>query len=120
MVLQLLPFGRWRTEERPPGKDQVVPLQVFLPVDQEILLLRPHAGDHPLRLCIPEQPHDTQRLLADGLHGAKQRRLLIQRLALVRTERGRDAQDHARGVLLQKGRGGHIPCGIAPRLKGCP
>ena len=39
MVVQLLSLGRHSAEQRASGIDQIFALQIFLPVDQEILLL---------------------------------------------------------------------------------
>ena len=119
MILQLLSLGGGRAEQRTAGEDQVGSLQIFLTVNQEILLLRSDGGRHLGRLRIAEQPYNTERLLAHRLHGTKQRRLLIQRLSRIGAECRRDTEDHARRILLQKCRRCDIPGGIASRLEGC-
>ena len=119
MILQLLSLGSRRAEQRTAGEDQVGSFQIFLTVNQEILLLRSDGGRHLGRLRIAEQPYNTKRLLAHRLHGTKQRRLLIQRLSRIGAECRRDTEDHARRILLQKCRRCDIPGGIASRLEGC-
>ena len=112
LILQFLSLGRGRAEERPSGVDEVTALEVALAVDDEILLLRADGDQHALGILIAEQAQDAHRLLGKRLHGAKQRRFVVQRLAVVGNEHRRDAQDGAAGHLLDKGRGGHIPSGI--------
>ena len=65
---------------------------------------------------VPEQPQHPHGLLVDGLHGAQQRGLLIQRLAAVGAERCRDAQRPA----LEEGVRGRVPRGVAPCLERGP
>ena len=63
---------------------------------------------------VPEKLQNAHTLAVDGLHGAQQRRLLIQRLAAVGAERRGDAERPA----LEEGVGGRVPGGVAPRLEG--
>ena len=120
MILQLLTLGGRGSEQGASGKDQVLPLQIALPIHQKILLLRPHAGHHLGGLLIAEETHDPQRLLAQCLHGTKKRCLLIQSLPCIRAERRRNAENHPRGVLLQKRRGGDVPGRVPSCLEGSP
>ena len=92
MVLQLLPLGGLCAEQGPAAHSQVLPLLIEGLVNQEILLLRPHLGSDPLRLCVAEEPEDPDRLAADLVHGPQQRRLLVQGFAGVGAEDGGDAQ----------------------------
>ena len=119
MVIHLLTLRRGSTEQRPPCEDNVLSLERFLCIYQKILLLRPYRGENLLRLSVSEKTHDTDRLTAQRLHGAQQRGLFIQCLACIRTERRGNTEGRARRRLLDKCRGGNVPCGISPCLKGC-
>ena len=116
MVLQLLPPGGLCAEQGPAAHSQVLPLLIEGLVNQKILLLRPYLGSDPLRLCVAEEPEDADRLAADLVHGPQKRRLLVQGFAGVGAEDGGDAQ----AALLDEGKGGGIPGGVAPGLKGGP
>ena len=120
VIVQLLALGRHGAKEGPAGKNQILALQIFLPIHQEILLLRAHGGGHPVGGRVPEQAQQAQSLLIDRLHGTQKRRLLIQSLALVRAEGRRDIEDRPGAVraLLYKGRRGAVPGRIASGLKG--
>ena len=120
VILHLLPFRSRRPEQGPAREHQVLSLQVQIFIDKEILLLRADGSGHLCRGRIAEQSHDTQRLTAQHLHGAQQRRLLIQRVSRVGAECGGDAEDRTAGGLLQKRRGSDIPRRVASRLEGRP
>ena len=92
LVFQLLALGRLGAEERAAGEDQVQALVEELLVDQEVFLLRADRGRHFGRGRVAEQPQDAQRLRGQRVHRAQQRRFLVQRLAGVGEERGRNAQ----------------------------
>ena len=81
MVVHLLALGRHRAEQRTAGIDQILSLEIFLLIHQEILLLRPYGRDHPLYGRVSKQMEDPHRLLVDG----------FQRLAPVGAERRGDA-----------------------------
>jgi hypothetical protein len=68
VVLQLLPFGRLRAEERALAGQQVGPLIEELTVHQEVFLLRPHRGD------------DSGDSLVGAEHFENPKRLLGERL----------------------------------------
>ena len=86
VVVQLLALGRRSAEQRPAGVDQVFSLLVVFEIDQEILLLRAHIGDYPLRGGVPEKPEDPEGLGVQSLHGAEKRGLFVQGLAAVGAE----------------------------------
>ena len=113
VILELLALGRHRAEERAAGQDQIRALLVILLVDEEVFLLRAdgrrHAGD-----VLAKELQDSACLLADGLHRAQQRGLLVENLAGVGAERRRDAER----IILDEGVAGRIPGGVAARLKG--
>ena len=117
VILHLLPFGRHGAEKRAPGEDEVFSLQIGFAIDDEIFLLRADGGRHALGQIIAEEPADAHGLTADGLHRAKQRRFLVERLAVVAAERRGDAQRLRIAVVVDKRRAGDIPDGIAARLK---
>ena len=112
VILQLLALGRHRAEERAAGQDQVRALLVVLLIDEEVLLFRADGGGHAGDLLAKELQH-AAGFLADGLHGAQQRGLLVQDLAGVGAERRGDAQR----VVLDERIAGRIPGGVASGLK---
>ena len=113
MVVQFLPLGRFSAEQGPAGVDQVMALFVHGTIHQKILLLRTDRGSDPLYILVTKQLQHTKRLLVQRLHGAKQRCLLVQRLAAVRTK----CRGDTKGLSLDEGIAGRVPCGIASSLK---
>ena len=118
VVVHLLSLGGRRTIQRSACEENILSLQCLLGVDQKVFLLRAHGRDHLGCVCIAEQSNDTDCLLAQCLHGAKQGCLLVQCFSCVGTEGGGNAKGRAGSGLLDKGWGGDIPGGIASRLKG--
>ena len=116
VVLQLLALGGLGPEEGPAGEAQVPALLPQLGIHQEILLFRARSGAYPLYLRVSKQAQNAQRLSVQRLHGAQQRRLLVQRLTIVAAEGGGNAQC----PVLDKRVGGGVPRGVAPCLKGGP
>ena len=114
MIFHLLTLRAHCAEQGAAGEDQVLALVVILLVNQEVFLLRTYGGGNALDI-LAEQLHHAACLLADRVHGAQQRGLLIQRFTGIRTECSRDVQ----GAVLDKGIGARIPCGIAACLEGC-
>ena len=49
MVLELLPLGRQRAEQRAPGAEQIGTREIEVPIDEEILLLGAGVRDHDRR-----------------------------------------------------------------------
>ena len=121
VIIELLALRRHDAEEGTPRIDEVLPLQILVPVDQEVLLLCTDGWLHRLRCRVTEQTENTQCLFIDRLHGSKQRGLRIQCLTTEGTEGGRNAKcyDFAMLALATKeGRAGAVPDGVASRLKG--
>ena len=69
VVIQLLAFRRHGAKQRPARKYQVFSLQVFLPVDDEILLLCAHRRCYPPGGGVAKQTDQPQGLFVDGFHG---------------------------------------------------
>ena len=113
MIVQLLPLGRLRAEERAAAELQILALFIERLIDQEIFLLRADLRRDALRLVVAEQAENAQRLAADGLHGAQQGRLLVERVAAVGAEDRRDAET----AVLDKREGRRIPGAVAARFK---
>ena len=113
MVVQLLPLRRLRAEERAARVEQVLALIVKRLVDEEIFLLRADRRAHSPDGGVAEELQNAQALLVDGLHGAQQRGFLVERLAAVGTERGRDIEH----MILDEREGRRVPCGVASGLK---
>ena len=116
VVVQLLTAGRLGTEEGAAGHPQVLPLVVHLLIHQEVLLLRADTGRDLAGLRVSEQPQDPDGLAAHIFHGPQQGGLFVQGVASVGAEDGGDAE----GALLDKGKGGGVPSGVATGLKGGP
>ncbi len=119
LILQLLPLGGGRAEERAAGVNQVLaPLDKAL-VHQEILLFAAHAGHHLVDVLMAQKLHHPGALPADGLHGAQQRRFLVQRLPREGAEGCGDAKGaHPGAGVPQEGRARAVPGGIAAGLEG--
>ena len=62
VILQLLPLGRLRPEERAPGVDQILAFEIHVPVYEEVFLLRADVRHDTLHLVIPKQVQHAQRL----------------------------------------------------------
>ena len=91
--------------------DQILAGLVFLFLDKEVLLLRADRGRDIVNV-LAKQFQDAHRLVGQGVHGAQQRGLFVQRLAGVADKRGGDAQY----VILYKGIAGGVPGGVAAGL----
>ena len=113
VLLELLALDRLAAEERASAVDEVGPLLVVLLLDEEVLLLRADRGEDALGLAAEELEH-ALRLLLEGHLRAQERRLLVERLAVVGDERRGDAQD----LVLDEGRARGVPGGVAARLEG--
>ena len=118
MVVELVALGRLGAEQRASGRQQVGALEVVLLVDQEVLLLGAHGGEHPPRVLDAEQLQRADRRAGERVHRAQQRDLVVERLARPGGERGGDAQQRAVGVLQQERGRGRVPGGVAARLEG--
>ena len=114
MVVELLALGRLRAEECAAAELQILALFIERLVDQEILLLRADLRRHAVGLLVAEQAQDAYGLAADCLHGAQQRRFLVQRVAAVGAEDRRDAET----AVLDEREGRRIPGAVASGLKG--
>ena len=114
VILHLLPLGSGRTEQSAAAVDEILSLLKILPVDQEILLFSSHRGGDTGGGSITEQTEYTQRLHTDGVHGAAQGGLGVQRLTGVGAEGGGDVQ----GAVLNEGVGGGIPGRVTACFKG--
>ena len=114
VILHLLPLRRVRSEKRSAAEQQVLSLKEKLLVDQEVLLLGADGRGDPGHVLLAHQLQKLHGLCAQRLHGAEQRRLLIQCLSAVRQESCGNVQ---RTVLDERGRG-RIPRGVPAGLKG--
>ena len=114
MILHFLSFRRGRSQQSPSAEKKVFPLLIHILVDEEIFLLGSDRRRDPRDILLADQMKDFDGLFAQGFHGAKKRRLLIQRLAAIGNERRRNIQR----AILDKSRRGRVPCGIAAGLEG--
>ena len=109
VLVELLALGGRRAEEGAAGEDEVRAGGVVVELDQEVLLLGAHGGNHLRDIVDAEAGKDALGLVADGLHGAQQRGLLVEGLAGVGDEGGGDAQD----LVLDESVGGGVPSRVA-------
>ena len=115
MVVQLLALRRHGSEQCSSRVYKVRTLFEHLPVDQEVFLLRSDAG--PDVLHIPaEQLQDSLCLAVQRLHGAKERRFLIQRVPCV----GAECRGDAQCMVFNERIGCGIPGGVASCFKCRP
>ena len=117
VVLKLLVLRRGRAEHGAAGLHEVGALVVEVLVDQEVLLFGAE-GDLHIRLFLAEVLHQPFHRGRKRLHRAQQRGLLVERLAGVAAEGGRDAQGRAVAVPLDESRAGRVPRGVAARFEG--
>ena len=113
MVFHLLPLRRRRAKQRASGIDQIFALFIVFFVYQEIFLLAADGRAQGMHIFVAKQFQDAQALAVDGLHAAQQRRLLVQRVAGIRTECRRDAEH----IVLDKRIRSRVPGRIAAGLK---
>ena len=114
VVVKLLTFGRLCTEQCAAGVLEVRTLLIHLCRNQEIFLLGTDGGDDTFCRFIAEKTQNSESLLAEDLHGAKQRSLLVQRMSAVGAECRGDAERPA----FDEGVGGRIPGRVSSRLEG--
>ena len=117
MVLELLVLRGRRAEERTARHHQVGTLQVERLVDKKVLLLG-SKRNRDLLVTLAEAMHQTLRRCGERLHRTEERRLLVERLARIGAEGGRDAQGRAVAVALDERGRGRIPRRVAARLEG--
>ena len=99
VILHLLSLRCRCADEGTAGEHEVLTLGVEVLIDQEVLLLGADGGVDAGNLLLTEDVEQLRRRLAQGLHGAEQRGLLIEGLAGVRAECGRDVE----GAVLDEG-----------------
>ena len=71
VVIHLLSLGGGSTEQGSSGENNIFTLQSLGRIYQEIFLLRANGRQYFGSFCIAEQADDTDRLLAQSLHGTK-------------------------------------------------
>ena len=117
MVFHLLVLCRSCTEQCAAGLVQVRALQVETLVDEEVFLFCAE-GDGDLLLGHAEHTHEAVGGLLQGLNGAEQRSLLVQRFAGVAAKRGGNAERGTVTVTLDECGGGGVPGGVATGFEG--
>ena len=112
VLLKFLALARRIAEQRAAGEDEVEALGVILLGDKEVLLLGADRSDDFL-IAFTEQLEHAVRLLVDGNHGAKKRRLLVERFAGVAAECSGDAQHFVLHERVTR----RVPRSVAASLK---
>ncbi len=118
LILQLLALGRLGPEERPPAVQEVGAGVEEVLVDEEVFLLRADGGEHFLGFRVAEELQNAERLRRERFHTAKQRRLLVERLAGPRHEHGRDDERGPFGDFADVRGRSRIPAGVAAGFEG--
>ena len=113
VVIELLALGRGGAEQGAAGLAQVGAGVVQSLVDQEVLLL-PSEGGHHLRDVLVEVLADVRRGLVHSSKGLQERRLIVEGLAGVGDEDGRDAQRLAH----QEWRAARVPQRVTAGFEG--
>ena len=114
MVIHLLTLGGSRAEKRAAGVYEILPALVHVALDEEVLLLGADHGGDGGDVVVAEELEHAHGLLAERLHAAQQRRLLVKRFAAVGAEGG----GYIEHAVADKGVAGGVPGGVAARLKG--
>ena len=114
VVVHLLAFRRLGAEEGAAGHNEVFPLVVEVPVNEEVLLFTADAGAYMLGAGrVAEQLNNPHGLFVQLLVGAEQGGLLVEDLAAIGDKDGRNAK----GIVFNKGIGRRVPGGVAAGLK---
>ena len=116
VVVELLRLGGRRPEQGPSGISEVFPLLIQILGDEEIFLLRADVRAHPLCRGVAEQSEHPHGFPVEGVHGAQQRGLLVQRLARVGAEGCGDEQC----LSSHESVGSGIPRGVSSGFKSRP
>src|SRR5579859_4349081 len=117
MVFQLLAFGGRMTEYGPAAEHQVGTGVEQAFIDHEIFLF-PSQGGRNLRHILVEIVANVHGCLVQGCKRLEQGSFVVQRLAGIRYEDGRDAKSLAGSDLHYKSRRGRIPGSITTSFEG--
>ena len=118
VILELLSLGRKGAEHGPSGQHEVLSGGEILFVDEEVFLLGTDRGDDAAGCRVAEGLENAERLGADRLHRPEERGLLVEGLAVIGDEGGRDDESLAGAFLVEIGGARHVPCGVAAGLEG--
>ena len=113
MVFQLLVLAGFMSQQGTSGQQQVGTCCIKSFIDQEIFLLPSEISHHFPDIGIEIAAH-LRSSFVHGTQGTQQGSLVIQRLAGIGNEDGRDAE----GVVHHEDRRGRIPCTISTGLEG--
>ena len=113
MIVKLLSLGRPGAQQRAAADFQIETLLVKRAVNQKIFLLRTDCRRNACNPRLPKRMQQPHRGRADSLHGAQQRRFLIERLAAV----GAEGRRYVQRPIAHKSRRCRVPGGIAARFK---
>ena len=116
VVFELLMPRRRGTEQGPSGLNQVGPMEVEVPIDQEIFLFRPER-DRDRLFVAAERFHQALDASLQNLNRPQERRFLIEHLTGIGAEDGRNTEGRAVGVSFDERGTGRVPSRIAARLE---
>jgi hypothetical protein len=119
VVFHLLTLGGKGAEEGPPGKHEILASREVFLVDEEVFLLGANRGDDAASGGVAERLEHAHGLIAHGLHGAKERGLLVEGLAVVGNEGCRDDEGLAIAFLVEVSRSLDDPADT-PEPRGGP
>ena len=110
MIFELLALRCFCSEKCSSCINKIFSLIIELYRNEEVFLLRSYCSSNcEMRIGVTEESQDTDGLLADDLHRTEKRCLLVECLAAVRTESGRDAEC----VIFDESVACRIPCCIS-------
>ena len=103
VILHFLTLGGGRAQQGAAGQQQIGTQCRQLPVDKKIFLFRADHGRHPVGRFVAKQPQNAHRLTRQGVNGADQRNLAIQRLAGIGIEKRGNMQRRRIGAPQDEG-----------------
>src|SRR6185437_5529101 len=118
VIFELLP-ARWRcADQRAAAHDEIRTQREVAAIDQEVFLLGAQRGVHAVDALVAQQLEHLDGLVGQHIGAAEQRRLLVERFAIVANEDRRNAQRaRARGLDDEDG-ARRIPRRVAARFPG--
>ena len=116
LIIQFLSFWCRSAKKSASGINQISSFQIFLPVNQEVLLFRSDIRDYSLRILVSKQAHNPKCLLVHCFHGSQKRCFLIQCLSCIGDKGRRNTQHRSCSALFDKHGTCNIPGGISSRI----
>ena len=117
VIFHFLPLWGGKAAQGRSGHEQIRAQRGKTAIHEKVFLLRADHGADVGGIMVAEQAQHAQSLPGNGLNGAQQRRLAIQRFAGPGIENGGNMQGIAAPAGQDEDRHGGVPGGIAARLE---